>query len=85
MKFILFILFEQRSANEEVKEYILLGITCEGVVFLNPETKEVLHKLMYPEIEHWGFSDDTFMLVKSSMIQQESFIFETTQVRINDN
>lgn len=71
-----FFVVEQR----QFKDYpspLTLGITCEGVLLMHPEKKNVLENYQYTDIVTWGHSDEKFIVVVGNIVQQRKLIFKT--------
>ncbi len=71
-----FFIVEQR----QFKDYpspLTLGITCEGVLLMHPEKKNVLENYQYTDIVTWGHSDEKFIVVVGNIVQQRKLIFKT--------
>jgi len=73
-----FFVVEQR----QFKDYpspLTLGITCEGVLLMHPEKKNVLENYQFTDIVTWGHSDEKFIVVVGNIVQQRKLIFKTTE------
>jgi hypothetical protein len=71
-----FFVVEQR----QFKDYpspLTLGITCEGVLLMHPEKKNVLENYQFTDIVTWGHSDEKFIVVVGNIVQQRKLIFKT--------
>jgi len=67
--------------QRQFKDYpspLTLGITCEGVLLMHPEKKNVLENYQYTDIVTWGHSDEKFIIVVGNIVQQRKLIFKTT-------
>jgi len=74
-------LVEQR----QFKEYpspLLLGVTCESVLLLHPERRNVFEVYKYPDIVTWGHSDEKFIVVVGNIVQQRKLVFKTEHGRV---
>jgi len=66
--------------QRQFKDYpspLTLGITCEGVLLMHPEKKNVLENYQYTDIVTWGHSDEKFIIVVGNIVQQRKLIFKT--------
>lgn len=67
---------KQRSVKSYPK-HVLVAVNMEGVMFLNPTTKEILAKYNYNKIPNWAYDDHTFTLVIGESSNAVKILMET--------
>lgn len=73
-----FVTVEQKQLKD-YPPYIRVAITCDDVLLVHPETKDVLDQFGYHEIVTWGYSDEKFILVVGNLVQQRKLFFKTNR------
>jgi len=73
-----FVLVEQKQLKD-YPPYIHVAITCEAILLVHPDTRDVLDTFGYHEIVTWGYSDEKFILVVGNLVQQRKLFFKTNR------
>jgi len=73
-----FITVEQKQLKD-YPPYIRVAITCDAILLVHPETKDVLDTFGYHEIVTWGYSDEKFILVVGNLVQQRKLFFKSNR------
>jgi len=73
-----FITVEQKQLKD-YPPYIRVAVTCDAILLVHPESKDVLDTFGYHEIVTWGYSDEKFILVVGNLVQQRKLFFKTNR------
>jgi myosin-7 len=75
-----FVTVEQKQLKD-YPTFIRVAITCDNVLLVHPDTRDVLDTFAYNEIVTWGYSDEKFILVVGNLVQQRKLFFKTNKGR----
>jgi len=77
--------FVEPQMNPDLPHEGFLAINPQGILIINPDTKEVLATHPYSEVPTWGHSGSSFVLHIGNLIKQTKLYFSTEQGKeIND-
>jgi len=70
---------EPQNARAELPPDVVLAVNAQGILIVDPATKEFVAEYPYSEIVTWGHSSVTFVLVVGNLIRQQKLYFKTDQ------
>eukprot|EP00004_Rigifila_ramosa_P020020 TRINITY_DN516_c0_g1_i1.p1 TRINITY_DN516_c0_g1~~TRINITY_DN516_c0_g1_i1.p1 ORF type:complete len:1655 (-),score=479.04 TRINITY_DN516_c0_g1_i1:157-4674(-) len=70
---------EQTMVTGNVPTKFVLGVSSEGVHFLDPDDLKQLAAFRFGEVANWGFSSNTFVIITGDMRKQQKYLLKTKQ------